>query len=206
MGCTPCPPPHGMQWGSRDSGGWWGWRGAPPCRVGTGKRRGEAGWAVPQTPGKELAGSQRAAAPRGSPPALCPAGPCRVIPSMAAPHHTAPSPAQRGPSLRGHPLPWRGAQRQVSPRLLPIPSSSAQLPLLPCCPQINPPSRCDAWERLVLHQAQPGHGPFPLQLLEDSRSIPAARSGSRAWRGSRISLHPERWRGEAVQRPKSFWA
>lgn len=54
----------------------------------------------------------------------------------------------------------------------------------------------------MLHQAQPGHGPFLLQPLEDSRSIPTARSGSWARRDSRTFLHPETCRERGTETKK----
>lgn len=131
-----------------------------------GKQQGKTGWAVAQTPGRSMQGPRELQPPPWIPPTHCLAGPCCVTPSMAVSHHSAPSLARGGPSLHGHPLPWRWCSETgliLTPSHPFLLGSAPSPPLLP--PDYAPPAMCDAWEQLVLHQAQPGHGPFPLQPL-----------------------------------------
>lgn len=136
MGCTPCAPPHSMQWGKRNAGGRQRWRGAPPCRVGMGKRWGEAGRAVPQTLGRSLQGPGELQPPLGTPPPPhCSAGPRWVTPWMAAPHHqhSGVPPAWAPPCL------GEALGRPVSFPSLPPLLSSPSSPAAP--PKLTPPSR-----------------------------------------------------------------
>lgn len=164
MGCTPCPQPHSMHWGSCCPGCMVEM--ALLCRARIGKWWGEAGWAVTQTPGSSVQGPGELQPPP-DPVIRCSAGPCRVTPSMAAPSsHSLINGTVGSSPTAWHPLPRKGVQRQVSPSLFPIPSSSIQLPLFPAAPKLTL-SRCVMPGRDWCYT---GHN--LLQPLEHSWSIP----------------------------------